>query len=105
MQDIYPEGDTLVFKSVGCKLYAIIEPSGYLLKSVEPVNRPSDQMVPYRFSELVRITTKRFQGILIGRKPVFMPTSFRSSSPRARTLPSSSTTSPTYTRISRISSS
>jgi len=76
MQDIYPEGDTLVFKSVGCKLYAIIEPSGYLLKSVEPVNRPSDQMVPYRFSELVRITTKRFQGILIGRKPVFMPTSF-----------------------------
>ena len=76
MQDIYPEGDTLVFKSVGCKLYAIVEPSGYLLKSVEPVNRPSDQMVPYRFSELLQITTKRFQGILIGRKPVFMPTSF-----------------------------
>jgi hypothetical protein len=76
MQDLYPEGDTLVFKSVGCKLYAIVEPSGYLLKSVEPVNRPSDQMVPYRFSELLRITTKRFQGILIGRKPVFMPTSF-----------------------------
>jgi hypothetical protein len=24
----------------------------------------------------LRITTKRFQGILIGRKPVFMPTSF-----------------------------
>ena len=76
MQDIYPEGDTLVFKSVGCKLYAIVEPSGYLLKSVEPVNRPNDQMVPYRFNELVHITTKRFQGILIGRKPVFMPTSF-----------------------------
>jgi hypothetical protein len=76
MQDLYPEGDTLVFKSVGCKLYAVVEPSGYLFKSVEPVNRPSDQMIPYRFSELLRITTKRFQGILIGRKPVFMPTSF-----------------------------
>jgi len=76
MQDLYPEGDTLVFKSVGCKLYALVEPSGYLLKSVEPVNRPNDQSIPYRFSELVRITTKRFQGILIGRKPVFMPTSF-----------------------------
>ena len=61
IQDIYPEGDTLVFKSVGCKLYAIVEPSGYLLKSVEPVNRPSDQMVPYRFSELLHITTKRFR--------------------------------------------
>lgn len=76
LQDIYPEGDTLVFKTVGCKLYAIVEPTSYLLKSVEPVNRPSDQMVPYRFSELMRITTKRFQSILIGLKPVFMPTSF-----------------------------
>ncbi len=76
LQDIYPEGDTLVFKSVGCKLYAIVEPTTYLLKSVEPVNRPSDQMVPYRFSELMRITTKRFQSVLIGLKPVFMPTSF-----------------------------
>jgi len=76
MQDIYPDGDTLIFKSVGCKLYAIVEPSGYLLKSVEPPNRPSEQMIPYRFSELLRITTKRFQNVLIGRKPVFMPTSF-----------------------------
>jgi hypothetical protein len=76
LQDIYPEGDTLVFKSVGCKLYAIVEPARYYLKSVEPVNRPSEQMVPYRFSELLRITTKRFQSILVGRKPVFMPTSF-----------------------------
>jgi hypothetical protein len=76
MQDLYPEGDTLVFKSVGCKLYAIVEPSGYLLKSVEPVNRPSEQAIPYRFSELLHITTKRFQGIFVGRKPVFMPTSF-----------------------------
>lgn len=76
LQDIYPEGESLVFKSVGCKLYAIVEPTNYLLKSVEPVNRPSGQMVPYRFAELLRITTKRFQSILIGRKPVFMPTSF-----------------------------
>jgi hypothetical protein len=76
LQDIFPEGDTLVFKSVGCKLFAIVEPATYLLKSVEPVNRPSDQMVPYRFTELQKITTKRFQTILIGRKPVFMPTSF-----------------------------
>jgi hypothetical protein len=76
LQDIYPEGDTLVFKSVGCKLFAVVEPSGYLLKSVEPVNRPSEQMVPYRFAELHHIITKRFQGIHIGRKPVFMPTSF-----------------------------
>lgn len=76
LQDIFPEGDSLVFKSVGCKIYAIVEPANYLLKSVEPVNRPSDQMVPYRFAELLRITTKRFQSILIGRKPVFMPTSF-----------------------------
>jgi hypothetical protein len=76
LQDIYPEGDTLVFKSVGCKLFAIAEPARYLLKSVEPVNRPADQMIPYRFSELARITTKRFQNVLIGRKPVFMPTSF-----------------------------
>jgi hypothetical protein len=76
LQDIYPDGDTLVFKSVGCKLFAIAEPAGYLLKSVEPVNRPNDQMIPYRFSELARITTKRFQNVFIGRKPVFMPTSF-----------------------------
>jgi hypothetical protein len=76
LQDIYPEGDTLVFKSVGCKLFAVVEPANYYLKSVEPVNRPSEQMIPYRFSELMSITTKRFQTIMIGRKPVFMPTSF-----------------------------
>jgi hypothetical protein len=76
LQDIYPEGDTLVFKTVGCKLYAIVEPPSFLLKSVEPVNRPSDQMVPYRFSELLHITTKRLQNVYVGRKPVFMPTSF-----------------------------
>jgi hypothetical protein len=76
LQDIYPDGDTLIFKSVGCKLFAITEPAGYLLKSVEPVNRPNDQMIPYRFSELARITTKRFQNVFIGRKPVYMPTSF-----------------------------
>ena len=76
LQDLYPDGDSLVFKSVGCKLFAIVEPARYYLKSVEPVNRPSEQMVPYRFSELLNITTKRFQSILIGRKPVFMPTSF-----------------------------
>ena len=76
LQDIYPEGETLVFKTVGCKLYAIVEPPSFLLKSVEPVNRPSDQMVPYRFSELLHITTKRLQNVYVGRKPVFMPTSF-----------------------------
>jgi hypothetical protein len=86
LQDIYPEGETLVFKSVGCKLYALVEPSGYLLKSVEPVNRPADHMIPYRFSELLRITTKRFQGIMIGRKPVFMPTSFSVLKPEGEDL-------------------
>ena len=86
MQDLYPDGDTIVFKSVGCKLYALVEPSGYLQKSVEPVNRPSGQMIPYRFAELLRITTKRFQGILVGRKPVFMPTSFAVIKPEGEDL-------------------
>jgi len=76
LQDIYPEGDTLVFKTVGCKLYAFLEPPSFLLKSVEPVNRPSEQMVPYRFSELLHLSSKRLQNIYVGRKPVFMPTSF-----------------------------
>jgi hypothetical protein len=86
LQDIYPEGDSLVFKSVGCKLFAIVEPSGYLMKSVEPVNRPSEQMVPYRFAELLALTTKRFQKILVGRKPVFMPTSFSVIKPAGENL-------------------
>jgi hypothetical protein len=86
MQDMYPDGDTLVFKSVGCKLYAIVEPPAYLLKSVEPVNRPEGQMVPYRFSELLTHTTKRFQNVFIGRKPVFMPTSFSVLKPEGEDL-------------------
>ncbi len=86
MQDLYPDGESIVFKSVGCKLYALVEPSGYLQKSVEPVNRPSGQMIPYRFAELLRITTKRFQGILVGRKPVFMPTSFAVIKPEGEDL-------------------
>jgi hypothetical protein len=35
-----------------------------------------DHMVPYRFNELSKITTKAFQTIYVGLKPIFMPTSF-----------------------------
>jgi hypothetical protein len=76
LQDLHSDGNSLLFKSAGCKLFAIVEPAHYLHKSIEPVNRMKDHMVPYRFNELSKITTKAFQTIYVGLKPIFMPTSF-----------------------------
>jgi hypothetical protein len=76
VQDIYTDGESLVFKTAGCKLYCLIEKATYSFKNVEPVNRQNEYSIPYRFVELNKIVTKRFQNIYIGKKPVVHSISF-----------------------------
>jgi hypothetical protein len=76
LKDIYPTGNSLVFKTAGCKLYAIAEQANYSFKSVEPVSRSRDYAIPYRFSELDSFVTKRYQTVYVAKKPILSPTSF-----------------------------
>ncbi len=82
VQEIRLEGDSLVFKSAGCKLYVLIEPANYPFKNVEPVQRESDKSIPYRFSELFILTTKKHDTIYIGKKPIISYSSFTIVKPR-----------------------
>ncbi len=82
VQEIRLEGDALVFKSAGCKLYVLIEPANYPLKNIEPVQRESEKSIPYRFSELFVLTTKKHDTIYIGKKPIISYSSFTIVKPR-----------------------
>ncbi len=76
VQEIRLETDSLIFKSAGCKLYTLIEPANYPLKNVEPVQRESGRSIPYRFSELHILTTKKHETVYIGKKPIISYSSF-----------------------------
>ncbi len=76
VQEIRLETDSLIFKSAGCKLYTLIEPANYPLKNVEPVQRESGRSIPYRFSELYILTTKKHETVYIGKKPIISYSSF-----------------------------
>jgi hypothetical protein len=76
LQDIYSTGGSLIFKTAGCKLYGLVEQARFAFKNVEPVNRNKGYTIPYRFSELDKLVTKKFQTIYVGKKPLIQPTSF-----------------------------
>lgn len=74
--DMYPSDNTLVFKTAGCKMYALVEKSNYSFKNVEPVHRANGFSIPYRFKELETFVTKKYQTIYVAKKPIIHPTSF-----------------------------
>ncbi len=82
VQDIFIKGNSLVFKSSGCKLFCLIEPPNYSYQSIEPVLREPQISIPYRFEELFSIKTKRHQKIYIGKKPVISMSSFTIMKPK-----------------------
>jgi len=86
LQDIYPSEDSLVFKTQGCKLSAIVEQAGFVFKNVEPVHRSQGYSIPYRFKELNALVTKKYQSIYIGKNPVMHPTSFNIHRPEGEDL-------------------
>jgi hypothetical protein len=77
VKDIYQNasGD-LTFMADGKKLFVLVEPMGYAKKYTEPTMRDSAHKIPYRFSELEIITTKRQDRIMVGKQPVISYTSF-----------------------------
>jgi hypothetical protein len=77
VKDIYltSEGD-LTFVADGKKLYVLVEPANYPKKHMDPSFRETAFQIPYRFSELETITSKRQDRIMVGKKPVISYSSF-----------------------------
>lgn len=82
VREIRQENEDLIFKSAGCKLYALVEPAHFPLKNVEPCQRDKDRKIPYRFSELNVLKTKNTDIIYIGKKPIISYASFTILKPR-----------------------
>lgn len=66
----------LVFQSDGNKLYVLVEPPSYSRNYEEPVNRPTGQQIPHRFSELEIYTAKNQTKVMVSKKPVMTYSSF-----------------------------
>lgn len=77
VKDIYRNSaEDLTFMADGKKLFVLVEPANYPKKYTEPSMRDSAHSIPYRFSELKVITSKRQDRVMVGKKPVISYTSF-----------------------------
>ena len=76
VKDIYPANGSLTFQADGKKLFILVEPASYAKKYTEPTLRENDYKIPYRFSEVHTITSRRQDRIMIGKEPVVTYTSF-----------------------------
>jgi hypothetical protein len=76
VKDIYPSDGNLTFQADGKKLYILVEPANFPRKYTEPSLRDSAYRIPYRFSEVHVITSRRQDRIMIGKEPVISYTSF-----------------------------
>jgi hypothetical protein len=83
VQDIFLQSDALVFKSAGCRLYALVEPAGYAYKNVEPNQREENRKIPYRFRELHSLKTKKLDTVYVGKQPFTSYSSFTVVKPSA----------------------
>ena len=69
VKEIFPSAEGLQFVTGGKKLYVLVEPDTYHLKSVEPVSRAEGDRVPKRFSELETIIAKNQSRIMVAKEP------------------------------------
>jgi hypothetical protein len=76
VKDIYPSDGNLTFQADGKKLFVLVEPANFPRKYTEPALRESEYKMPYRFSEVHIITSRRQDRIMIGKEPVITYTSF-----------------------------
>jgi hypothetical protein len=76
VKDIYRSGSDLTFQADGKKLFVLVEPANYAKKYTEPALRDSEYKIPYRFSEVQTIVSRRQDRIMIGKEPVITYTSF-----------------------------
>ena len=76
IKDMFLTDKGLSFQAEGQKIYWLIEPSNYPNKATDPPFREADEGIPYRFSEVEIITTKRSDRVFIGKKPIHSNTNF-----------------------------
>jgi len=70
VKSIYLEGDGLTFQSAGKKLHALVEPSSYPSKGIEPYLRDKTEQIPLRFKELSVHTTRNQIKIYMAKEPI-----------------------------------
>jgi len=76
VKSIYLEGEGLTFQSAGKKLHALVEPSSYPSKAIEPYLRDKIEQIPLRFKELsVHITRNQIK-IYMAKEPIESLSSF-----------------------------
>jgi len=76
VKDIYSSDVNLTFQADGKKLFVLVEPANYPKKHTEPSLRDQYHSIPYRFSEVETIISRRQDRIMVGKKPVITYTSF-----------------------------
>jgi len=76
VKSIYLEGEGLTFQSSGKKLHALVEPSSYPSKAIEPYLRDKSEQIPLRFKELNVHTTKNQIKIYMAKEPIESLSSF-----------------------------
>jgi len=76
VKDIYSSDGNLTFQADGKKLFVLVEPANYPKKYTEPSLRDQYYSIPYRFSEVETITSRRQDRIMVGKKPVITYSSF-----------------------------
>ncbi len=69
VKDIYHTSDSLTFQTNGKKIFIMVEPPSYHQKAVEPYCREKEYMVPFRFSEANKVTTKNQMNIYYSKEP------------------------------------
>lgn len=76
VKDIFTNEEGLTFQADGKKLFLLVEPANYSKKHTEPAHRDDLHRIPYRFSEVETIVSKRQDRIMVGREPIITYTSF-----------------------------
>jgi len=76
VKSIYLEGEGLTFQSSGKKLHALVEPSSYPSKAIEPYLRDKSEQIPLRFKELDVHTTKTQSKVYMAKEPIESLSSF-----------------------------
>ena len=76
VKDFYRSDDGLVFQADGHKAFVVVEPASYNKKHIEPAMRDGGHSIPYRFSEVDTVVTKRQDRIIMGKQPVITYGSF-----------------------------
>ena len=76
VKDIFKTTEGLIFKTDGNRTYILVEPASYSQKHLEPVNRPKEKSIPYRFNEMTVQKGHKGEKIMVPIEPTFLYSTF-----------------------------